>query len=150
MGEQKTSAPDGTLMSTSVLFLEKTVTQAESRMSERVVEVDPDKKVKDFTVYMNVSGSKFTLEDSTHVVTGAGNLFGTPWDWSYFKGTWTVTSNGTKIEDEDFMSDPTVLVSRKRIYKADGTLVMFADASLHKISETTFKLLAASLLRGKL
>jgi hypothetical protein len=144
MGESKFSAPDGTPMFTGLIIVEKTMSPGEQLIVERAIEVQNGKPTYEYTMNMKVSGSSFTLADSAHTVTGKGELHGTPWHWTYFKGTFK-TSTGIKIDDENFMSDPAVVVARKKISKEDGTLLMVEDACLHSISEESFKLLEKGL-----
>ena len=80
------------------------------------------------------------------MVTGSGTLFGPEWKWTYFKAMYQAT-NGARIDDENFMTDPTVLVARKRISAPDGKVIGFMDITLKSITPQTFTILSAGLLK---
>src|SRR5262245_19622308 len=100
----------------------------------------------EFTMYHKVTGNTFALSDDRGTVKGSGTLFGPAWKWTYFKATFEAT-NGARIDDEDFMADPNVLVARKRISGPDGKTIAFMDTTLKAITPGTFEILRAALLK---
>ena len=93
-----------------------------------------------------VTGDRFTLEDPKGMVKGSGTVFGPPWKWTYFKGSFEAT-NGVRIEDENFMADPSVLVARKKLIGPDGKVIGFMDGTAKSITQQTFTILSSSLLK---
>ena len=73
---------------------------------------------------LKVTGENFTISDARNTVHGSGTLFGPAWHWIYFKATYEAT-NGARIEDENYMTDPSVLVARKKIFAPNGAVVMY-------------------------
>src|SRR5262245_21420012 len=57
-------------------------------------------------MYHKVTGNTFALNDAKGTVRSSGTLFGPDWKWTYFKATYEST-NGARIEDENFMTDQT-------------------------------------------
>jgi hypothetical protein len=127
-------------------LLEKTLDRENSLFVERAIVVKPDGTAQDFTMNHKVSGNTFTLSDTKATVKGTGTLFGPDWKWTYFKASYEST-NGVRIEDESFMADPNVLVARKKLSAPDGKVIGFMDITLNAITQTTFELLAAALLK---
>ena len=146
VGEAKLSDPSGKPYTTQVILLEKVLDPDNSLWVERAIVVKPDRSAEEFTMNHKVSGNKFTLEDPKGKVTGSGTLFGPAWKWTYFKGTFEAT-NGARIEDENFMADPSVLVARKKISTPDGKTIGFMDITAKAITPQTFEILAACLLK---
>jgi hypothetical protein len=146
VGEGKLSDPSGKVYGSQVILLEKVLDPDNSQFVERAIVVKPDGNAEEFTMNHKVSGNKFTLADTKGTVTGSGTLFGPAWKWTYFKGTFEST-NGARIEDENFMADATVLVARKRISSPDGKTIGFMDITLKAITPQTFEILAACLLK---
>jgi hypothetical protein len=146
VGEMKLSDPSGKPYTTQVILLEKLLDPDNSLWVERAVVVKADRSAEEFTMNHKVSGNKFNLEDPKGRVTGSGTLFGPAWKWTYFKGTFEAT-NGARIEDENFMADPTVLVARKKISGPDGKTIGFMEGTAKAITPQTFEILAASLLK---
>jgi|SRR5215467_14121077 len=145
VGESKMSDPSGRVYGSQVILLEKVLDPDHSIWVERAVVVKPDGKAEEFTMNHRVSGSTFTLDDTKGTVKGTGTLFGPAWKWTYWKGAFEAT-NGARIEDENFMADPNVLVARKRISAPDGKVIGFMDITAKSITPTTFTILSASLL----
>src|SRR5262245_61405086 len=146
VGEAKLSDPSGKLYTTQVILLEKVLDPDNSLFVERAIVVKPDRTAEEFTMNHKVSGNKFTLADTKGMVTGSGTLFGPAWKWTYFKGTFEAT-NGARIEDENFMADPSVLVARKKISGPDGKTIGFMDITAKAITPQTFEILAPCLLK---
>jgi hypothetical protein len=146
VGEAKLSEPSGKVYGSQVLLLEKTLDPGQSLFVEHAIVVKRDGAPQEFTMIHKVSGNTFTLSDTKGTVKGAGTLFGPAWKWTYFKGSYEA-SNGVRIEDENFMADPNVLVARKKISAPDGKVIGFMDITLNAITPTTFDLLAAALLK---
>ena len=95
---------------------------------------------------MIVKEDGFTISDARNTVHGTGTLFGPEWHWTYFKATYEST-NGARIEDENYMTDPGVLVARKKISGPNGTVVMYMDITLKSVTAPTFTILSESLLK---
>ena len=60
---------------------------------------------------LQVKGDSFTISDARQAIRGTGTPFGPVWHWTHFKATHEAT-NGVRIEDENYMTDPAVLVAR--------------------------------------
>lgn len=146
-GEAKLSSPAGKPMGSQVFLLEKTHDPAKAEIVERAIVVKPDGTVDDQTMRLTVKGDNtFTLADEAGSVTGSATLFGPPWKWTYFKGTFQHKS-GIRIEDENFMTDDSVITARKTVTAPDGKKLMHMEMSLKGISPKTFEILAAGLLK---
>src|SRR5262245_42992187 len=146
LGESKLSDASGKPYSSQVILLEKTLDPDKSVFVERAVVVKPDGKAEEFTIDHRVTGNTFTLDDTKGTVKGSGTLFGPAWKWTYFKGSFEST-NGARIEDENFMADPSVLVARKKISAPDGKVIGFMDITARSITPQTFTILSSSLLK---
>jgi hypothetical protein len=146
LGESKLSDPSGKASGSQVILLEKVLDLDNSVFVERAIVVKPDGKAEEFTMNHKVKGNTFTLDDPKGMVKGSGTLFGPAWKWTYFKGTFEAT-NGARIEDENFMADPSVLVARKKISAPDGKVIGFMDITAKSITPQTFTILSASLLK---
>jgi hypothetical protein len=146
VGESKLSDPSGKPYTTQVILLEKVLDPDNSLWVERAIVVKPDGKAEEFTMNHRVTDITFTLDDPKGMVKGSGTLFGPAWKWTYFKGTFEAT-NGARIEDENFMADPSVLVARKKISGPDGKTIGFMDITAKSITPQTFTILSSSLLK---
>jgi hypothetical protein len=146
VGEVKLSDASGRPSSSQVILLEKTLDPDNSVFVERAIVVKPDGKAEEFTMNHKVKGDTFTLDDPKGMVKGSGTLFGPAWKWTYFKGTFEAT-NGARIEDENFLADPGVLVARKKISGPDGKAIGFMDITLKSIMPQTFTILSSALLK---
>jgi hypothetical protein len=146
VGEVKLSDPSGKVYGSQVIMLEKTLDRDNSVFVERAVVVKPEGSAEEFTMYHKVTGNTFALSDDRGAVKGSGTLFGPAWKWTYFKASFEA-SNGARIDDEDFMADPNVLVARKRISGPDGKTIGFMDTTLKAITPGTFEILRAALLK---
>jgi hypothetical protein len=95
---------------------------------------------------MKVTGAAFTIADERKTIDGSGTLFGPAWRWTYFKASYR-SANGAVIEDENYMTDPGVLVARKKISGPDGKVLTYMDVTLKAITPPAFEILAANLLK---
>lgn len=145
-GEARLSSEAGQSLGSQVILLEKTHDRDNSLIVERAIVVKPDRSVEEYTMTMKVSGGSFTLKDDRNTVQGSGTLAGPAWNWTYFKATYQ-SGNGVRIEDENYMADPSVLVARKRISDPDGKVLTYMDVTLKSVTPRTFEILAASLLK---
>jgi hypothetical protein len=57
------------------------------------------------------------------------------------------SKNAVQIEDENFMSDDSVITARKKVTGPDGKVLMYMDMSLKGITPKTFEILKAGLLK---
>ena len=146
VGESKMCDPSGKPYTSYVILLEKTLDRDNSVFVERAIVVKPDGKAEEFTMNHRVTGNRFTLEDPKGMVKGSGTVFGPPWKWTYFKGSFEAT-NGVRIEDDNFMADPSVLVARKKLTGPDGKVIGFMDGTAKSITPQTFTILSSSLLK---
>ena len=148
LGDLKSTSETGQPLGGSVLLLEKTHDPDHSLIIERAIEIKPDHTVAQYVMNMKVSGSSFTLSDDKNTVHGSGTLFGPAWKWTYFKASFQA-ENGVRIEDENFMADPSVGVARKKIVGPNGKVLMFMDITLKAVTKQTFEALAAALLKNQ-
>lgn len=147
IGEAKLSLADGKPFQSQVILLEKTHDRDQSQIVERALVVKPDGKVDDETMILQVSDdNSFTLTDAKKTIHGKGELFGPMWKWTYFKGTFK-HDTGIVIEDENFMTDDSVITARKRITGPGGRTLMIMEMSLKGVTPATFEILAKSLTR---
>jgi hypothetical protein len=146
IGEAKLSSPSGQPRGSQAFLLEKIHDPDQNTIVERAVVVKPDQSVEEHTMTMKVKGNAFIISDARNTVHGTGTLFGPAWHWTYFKATYEAT-NGARIEDENYMTDPAVLVARKKISAPNGTLLMYMDITLKVVSAPTFIILSESLLK---
>jgi hypothetical protein len=146
VGEAKLSDSTGQVYGSQAILLEKVLDPDNNLFVERAIVVKPGGDAEEFTMNHKVTGNSFTLNDTKGTVTGSGTLFGPAWKWTYFKATYQST-NGARIDDENYMADPNVLVARKRIAAPDGRVVGFMDITLKSITPQTFTILSSSLLK---
>jgi len=147
-------------MQTDILSLEADVASARSGFAcifsssdeyehaliiERAIVVQADHKAEQRTMEMKVNGDTFTLSDDRHTIQGTGKLFGPAWQWTYFKAEF-VAENGARIEDENFMTDPSAVTARKKISAPDGKVIMFMDVTMKTITPQMFEILSRALL----
>ncbi len=146
VGEAKLSNASGQPRGSQAFLLEKIHDPDQSTIVERAVIATPEKSVEQHTMTMKVKGDTFTVSDDRDSVHGSGTLFGPAWHWTYFKAT-CEGPGGVRIEDENYMTDPGVLVAHKKISAPDGTVVMYMDITLKLITAPTFNILSESLLK---
>src|SRR5215510_5604352 len=146
VGEAKLSEASGKVYGSQVILLEKTLDPDNSVFVERAIVVKPDGNPEEFTMIHKVSGNTFTLTDTKGTMSGSGTLFGAAWKWTYFKGTFEST-NRVRIEDENFLTDPSVIVARKKISAPDGKVIGFMDGTAKSITPQTFTILSSALLK---
>ena len=144
-GEAKLSDGQGHPMGSQALLVEQVRDPEHGLITERAVVVQADRKVDQRSMNMKVTGDTFTLEDDRHTVHGSGKLFGPAWQWTYFKAEF-VAENGARIEDENFMADPSAVTARKKIFGPDGKVIMFMDVTMKTITPQTFEILSKALL----
>lgn len=147
VGEAVLSSPSGQSRGSQAFLLEKTNDPVRNTMVERAVVVKEDQSVEEYTITMKVKGDTFTIADAHNTVHGSGKLFGPAWHWSYFKGAYEAI-DGTRIEDENYMADPNILVARKKISSPDGAALMYMDITLKMVTGSTFTILSGSLLKN--
>ena len=148
VGEAKLSSPSGQSRGSQAFLLEKIHDPDQSTIIERAVVVKPDQSAEEHTMTMKVKGDTFTVSDDRNTVHGSGTLFGPAWHWTYFKAT-CEGPGGVRIEDENYTTDPGVLVARKKISAPDGKVVMYMDITLKVITAPTFNILSESLLKKR-
>jgi len=149
VGEATLSGEAGQAMGSQVILLEKTHDPGQNLIVERAIVVKPGgQAAEEHTMEMKVDGDRFTIKDLRNTVQGNGKLFGPAWRWTYFKAEYA-SANGAKIEDENYMNDPAVLVARKKISAPSGKVLMYMDVTLKAITPETFKILASNLLRSE-
>ncbi|MGI9113890.1 MAG: hypothetical protein ACR2FX_02460 [Chthoniobacterales bacterium] len=144
-GEARLSGEGGQPYGSQVILLHKTSDPQKSLIIERALVVKPDRSVDDYTMNLQVKGDAFTVSDAKNTIEGGGQLFGPAWHWSYFRGTYKSTT-GAQIEDENYLSDPAVLVARKKITQP-GKGVVYMDIVLHAITAPTFEVFEKALLK---
>ena len=146
IGDVKLSSEAGEPRGTEVILLEKTHDPSKNLIVERAIEVKPDGTVAEYTMNLTVDGASFKLVDAKNTIKGTGTLFGTPWKWTYFKATYSA-EHGVSIDDENYMTDPAVLIARKRISGPDGKVYIYMDITLKAVTRQTFETLANALLK---
>ena len=146
-GEVKLSASDGKALGSQVILLEKVHDRDKSTITERAVVVKPDGQADEQTMLITVKeDNTFNLADAAKTVEGTGTLFGPAWKWTYFQGTFKHKS-GVVIEDENFMTDDSVITARKKVRGPDGTVIMYMDMSLKSITPKTFDILVTGVTK---
>ncbi len=147
IGEAKLSTADGKPFQSQVILLEKTHDRDQSQIIERALVVKPDGKVDDETMTLKVADdNSFTLTDNKQTIQGTGQLFGPTWKWTYFKGSFK-HNTGVVIEDENFMTDDSVITARKKISGPEGRVLMYMEMSLKGVTPKTFEILDKSLTK---
>lgn len=146
LGEVKLSGPDGKAYGSQVILLEKTHDPDKSEIVERAILVKPDGKAEDHTVRLKVDGDKFTASDAADSIEGGGTLSGPAWKWTHLKGVFAA-KNGVRIEDENFLADPSVLTARKTLTGADRKVMLRMDMTLKAVTPATFEILTAAVLK---
>jgi hypothetical protein len=147
VGQAKLSSAAGQSMGSQVILLEKIHDSDEAKIIERAIVVQPDGKAVEHTMRMDVKGdNRFTLVDDAGTTEGSGILFGPAWKWTYFKATYKA-NNGVRIEDENFMADPSLITARMKVTGSDDKVIMYMDVSLKEITPKTFEVLRGALIR---
>jgi len=144
VGEIKLSSPTGRPMGSQAFLIEKTHDPDNNAIIERAVVVAADGTVGDYIMDMKVSGTAFSLSDRKGTAKGTGELFGPAWHWTYFKADYR-SSNGVRITDENFMTDPSMITARKQVSAPDGKPIMYMEGSFKSITPQTFQLLSSAL-----
>ena len=144
LGEQTLSDPQGKTLSVEALFVERREDRAAGLIVERARAVQPKKCLDDHTATLHVTGNHFTMTEDTGTTTGRGDFFGPAWQWHSFRATFT-HSSGVRIEDVNYMMDPSVLVAHKTIYAANGKEILQMHDSVHQISEALYRSLTSAL-----
>ncbi len=156
VGDVKILSPSGSVQGTAVMFLEKTTDQDKNQIIERGIQLNPDGTAYDFPMYLTISGSNFTIIDDRKTISGSGQFYGTPWDWSYFKATYVSRTVNPKtgsvseiyIDDENTLVDPSVVTARKKLYLKDGTVIEYMDITLKSVTQQTFQILTNAVLKN--
>src|SRR5262249_1191132 len=147
LGEVKLSSATGQSMGSQVILVEKILDRDSAMIIERAVVVQANGKVDEYTSRLAVKDDNtFVLSDDSKTVQGGGRLFGPPWKWTYFKGTFKAT-NGVEIEDENFLADDSIGTARKKLTGPDGKVIMYMDMSLKSVTPKTFEILRATLMK---
>ncbi|MBV9851502.1 MAG: hypothetical protein JO250_17685 [Armatimonadetes bacterium] len=146
VGDVKLSSPSGQPRGSEVILLEKTHDPGNSTITEHAIEVKTDRSVGEYTMTMKVKGTSFTIKDDRNTIQGTGDLFGPAWRWTYFQAVYESITTGVRIEDENYMTDPSVLVARKKI-SVGGKALMYMDITLKAVTPQTFAILSACLLK---
>jgi hypothetical protein len=147
VGEVKLSSAAGQPLGSQVILLEKILDRDHSTITERAVVVEANGKAEEHTMYLTVKDDNtFTLRDDAGTVEGGGKLFGPPWKWTYFKGTFKAT-NGVVIDDENFLADDSVGTARKKVTGPDHKVLMYMDMTGKAITPKTFEILRAGLMK---
>jgi hypothetical protein len=146
VGEVKLSSESGQPLGSQAMLVHKTCDPGRSVIVERAVVVKPGGTVDDYPINLPVKGNTFTVDDPKKLVQGSGTLFGPAWHWTYFKATYNAT-NGTQIDDENFIADPDVGCARKKVSTPDGKTVMVMDMTLKATTRETFEILTSALLK---
>ena len=134
-------------MGSQVLLVEKIHDRHKSTIIERAIIVHPDGKAEERTMRLAVKDDNtFTLTHDAKKVEGSGKLFGPAWKWTYFKATFKA-EHGVRIEDENFMADPSAGTARKKVTGPDGKVIMYMDMTLKEITPKTFEILKAGLMK---
>jgi hypothetical protein len=146
IGEAKLSTESGKPIASQALLLEKIEDREKSLMVESAIVVDAAGHAEKRTMNLKVDGDHFTLQDDTGSINGKGDLFGVPWQWTYWRGNFDAP-NGVHIQDENFIADPTIAVARKKITGKDGKVLMYMDVTVKSITAETYHILAGALLK---
>ena len=146
IGEAKLSDASGKSMGSQALLVKKSENHEKDLIVETAIVVTSKGQVERRPMHLQVSGNTFTLKDDTGTISGEGALFGIPWQWTYWRGTFHAP-NGIQIEDENFIADPSMAVARKKITGADGKVLMYMDVTLKSITSETFQILSRALLK---
>jgi hypothetical protein len=147
LGEVKLTSPTGQAFGSQAILVEKIHDRDHSRIIERAIVVQPDGKVEEHPVTLEVKDDNtFTLTNEAKTVEGGGKLFGPAWKWTYFKATFK-TKEGYQIDDENFMADDSVGTARKKLTGPDNRVILYMDMSLKAITPKTFEILRAGLVK---
>ena|SRR5689334_5663589 len=146
LGDVKVSSEGGEPRPGGVILVEKAQDPDKGVIVERAIEIKADRSVSEYVMTLKVSGNSFTITDAKNTIHGSGTLFGPAWKWTYFKGTFEA-ENGARIEDENFMADPSVGCARKKVYAPDGKVVMVMEVTLKAVTQQTFEVLAGALVK---
>jgi hypothetical protein len=146
IGEAKLSDGSGKSMGSQALLLEKIEDREKSQLVESAIVVKPDDAAEKRTMTLKVDGDHFTLQDDAGSINGKGDLFGIPWQWTYWRGNFDAP-NGIHIQDENYIADPTIAVARKKITGKDGKVLMYMDVTMKSITPETYRILAGALLK---
>jgi hypothetical protein len=146
IGEGKLSTESGKPIGSQALLLEKIEDREKNLMIESAVVVDAKGVAEKRTMTLKVDGDHFALQDDTGSINGTGDLFGIPWQWTYWRGSFDA-ANGVHIQDENFIADPTIAVARKKITGKDGKVLMYMDVTMKSITPETYHILAGALFK---
>jgi hypothetical protein len=92
---------------------------------------------------LKVDGNHFSV--NADGISGEGELFGEPWNWSFLRAEFKMESNGLKIVDYNIFSTSGTVVGHKDFYRA-GQLFMKETVILNLTDKATYDGKRAGLL----
>jgi hypothetical protein len=140
----------GSNVSRHPYLLARTTDQEKSIISESVVSFQRN-RFKENSSEMKIAGNQLTMTEDTKMVTGTGELTGTPWKWTFLRAEFLAPAYKMRIVDYNFLADESVITGHKDFFRKldDGTEVMFMqeDVVLRNVDEKTYLEKRAELLK---
>ena len=151
IGEAVVTKSDGTI-TREPYIIARTSDSAAGTVTEAVVS-NSGTGFKENQSVIKVTGSHFTMTESTGTVTGEGDLTGEPWKWTFLRAEFKMKTNAysMRIVDYNFLADPHSISGHKDSYlTVNGVpgekLIQQEDVVLHPVDKARFEAERARLL----
>ena len=102
---------------------------------------------------MKVVNNHLTMTVSTGTVTGQGDLTGQPWNWTFLRAEFKMTTKtySMRIVDYNFLADPNSIMGHKEFFLTLNStpgqkLFQQEDVALHMVDQATYATEHAKLL----
>jgi hypothetical protein len=129
----------GQMVGTIDLLMKRTVDPNQSMITEQTVQKSSKQgeKPTEYTSSMKVSGSRFTVVESTLGIRAEGELIGEPWRWN----AWTshATLSDESSIDSAFSRSPNGMKADKRVSGPLGVLRVTLTESYQLVTAETFE-----------
>ena len=150
LGEAELSSGEGRPMGSQVILLRKSHDPEAGEVVEAAVIVQPDGRVEESVITFDVAtgdtNNEFAVSSGDGTIEGEGTFAGPAWDWNYFKATYR-SANGVVIEDQNTLTDDSVVTARKTITLPNGRVYMTMDVTLKAVTPSTYRILKPVLLK---
>lgn len=151
IGEAVVTKSDGTITRTPYIIA-RISDSAAGTITEAVVS-NSGTGFRENQSVMKVTGSHFTMTESTGAVTGEGDLTGEPWKWTFLRAEFKTKTNAysMRIVDYNFLADPNSISGHKDFYLTiNGVpgekLMQQEDVVIHPVDKAKFEAERARLL----
>lgn len=138
IGNQEVSISNGRVVAGSTVFLRRVLQPSRKTIEDEFYDVgNEDSTWNRYVVVMTVSGSGFTLRETSGAFNGTGDFEGEPWEWSGWRSI-SHTAQGNTIESTDRLRGDS-LTTEKVVKAPDGRFVVKVAETLIRVEEGEFE-----------